>query len=119
MINTKKYFLTKDWKTKCFAMAFDHYANNNNLYIELYCDEDYDDHETPHYEPYAALTVNLWVLAPRQIAVDINNFPDALDFITQNDIWKVISYEASGFVTYPIVQLNDEFVKAHMSEIYS
>lgn len=119
MINTKKYFLTKDWKTKCFALEFDHYANNGNLYIELYCDEDYDDHETPHYEPYASLTVNLWVLAPRQIAVDINNFPDALDFISQNDIWKVISYEASGFVTYPIVQLNDEFVKAHMSEIYS
>ena len=119
MINTKKYILIKDWKTMCFAMEFNHYADNDNLYIELYCDENYDDHETPQYEPYTSLTVNLWPLKPTQIAVDINNFPDALEFIKQNDIWKVISYEASGFVTYPIVQLSDEFVKNHRSEIYS
>jgi hypothetical protein len=73
----------------------------------------------PYYEPYASLTVNLWSLKPTQIAVDTNNFPDALDFISQNNIWEVISYEWSGFVIYPIVQLNDEFVKAHISEIYS
>ena len=119
MINTKKYFLTKDWDTKCFGLEFNHYKNNGNLYIELYCDTNYEDHEMPYYEPYASLTVNLKSLKPTQIAVDTNNFPDALDFISQNNIWEVISYEGSGFVIYPIVQLNDEFVKAHISEIYS
>jgi len=93
------------------------YADNHNLYIGLVVDKDYEDHEVFKWEPWCDLTVNIGSLLPNEIALDVNNFPDALEFVKENNIANLIRYTTSGFVKYPIVRFTDEFFRENSLHI--
>lgn len=81
------------------------YRNNNNLAIQLMCNED------GHDEPYGTLTVNFdLTLPPFMGYVDVNNIPYIKNFIKENGLGEEVpgyKYQ-SGFVSYPLYQFNKE-----------
>lgn len=86
------------------------YTNNGNLYIGLMCKivEDYGE----WYEPYADITVNVRKLDENCGAVDVNNFPEVENFITDNGLGEFTGdYEFSGFCAYPVYRFNMDRIK--------
>lgn len=76
------------------------YKNNGNLAIVLTCyDSEYDC-----WEPYGNLTVNLNNKLPANMAyVDVNNMPNAEEFITENNLGEDTGdIGFSGFCCYPL-----------------
>lgn len=73
---------------------------NGNLAIELV---DLGDNEL-----FTVLTVNLnEVLLPNQAYVDINNNPEAEQFIVENGLGKATGKTStSGFCTYPLYEFD-------------
>jgi 3-methyladenine DNA glycosylase AlkD len=46
------------------------------------------------------------------MAVDVNNLPTAEEFIQRYNLWDLVDYVHSGFVTYPVYAMNlDELRK--------
>ena len=76
------------------------YINNGNLAITLDC---YDE-EFECWEPYGNLTVNLKKKLPSNYGyVDINNIPNAEEFIEENNLGEFTGeYGFSGFCCYPL-----------------
>lgn len=79
-------------------LMIDRYTYNDNLYIGLICEEG----------PYSNLTTNTdIVLSEDEAAVDVNNFPEAREFIEMNNLGqntgKLIQ---SGFCTYPVYKFD-------------
>ena len=67
-----------DWSRIAVKLVYWSYVENNNLAIELVVDKDYEDKEIFKWESRCYLTVNIKSLPSDMIALDINNFPDAL-----------------------------------------
>lgn len=104
------YHLTfPNWDRVAVKLEYWSYQNNHNLSIRLIADKDYEDHEVFKWEPLCSLTVNIDTLPSNEMALDVNNFPDALEFVEQNWIAKFVRSTISGFVEYPIVRFTDEF----------
>lgn len=80
------------------------YANNSNLAIQLYCDNEGFE------EPFAMLTVNLLNrdrLNENMAYVDTNNCPWAEDFIKEYNLGKNTGKTlASGYCIYPLYEFN-------------
>lgn len=78
-----------------------HYSSNDRLAVLLF---DRDE------GPVATLTVNISDernVKSNEAFIDTNNVPDALEFITENDLGALtgrIGY--SGFCHYPMVEFN-------------
>ena len=97
----RKFQVTSWGKTYDVWLRTSTYRNNNNLYVGLVCKEVEDGEEW--YEPFADITVNTESLKPGYAAIDINNFPEAEQFITENKLAKFAKdYVISGFCVYPI-----------------
>lgn len=86
----------------------DCYANNGRLAVVVWIHE-----ETDFAEPWASLTVNL----DRKFSkdgnafIDVNNFPDAEEFIKANHLGQPTGYvAASGFCLYPEYKLDLEMI---------
>ena len=119
-----KSLIIKDfsWNDVEVIMQITSYSNNNQLAILLY------EKETGEY--YCDLSVNVTDF-PKDMnhvdymAVDINNCPNAEEFIKRNDLWELVDYVHSWFVSYPIYKMNwnklsyynfdeyNEFMKLH------
>lgn len=83
------------------------YRNNNNLYVGLICKEVEDGAEW--YEHFADITVNIDKLEPDCAAIDVNNFPQAEEFITKHKFAEFTgNYAFSGYCTYPIYRFDME-----------
>lgn len=61
-------------------------------------------------EPYATITVNIEPMQYREFCVDINNFPEAMGFLYDNNIAEPTgACVRSGFVIYPVWKLRSYF----------
>lgn len=74
-------------------------------------------------EPYTVLTVNLEEMdavgLPDKAFIDINNNPDAMAFLVSNRLATDTGYRrGSGWVEYPMVQVNLPFVFQHLPEAF-
>jgi hypothetical protein len=80
------------------------YTNNNQLAILLY---------TPKWEYYSDLSVFVQPFEYQNyMAVDVNNLPTAEEFIQKYDLWELVDYVHSWFVSYPVYAMNmDELSK--------
>lgn len=78
------------------------YSNNDNLAIQLFCKEE------GFFEPYSTLTVNIHELKDKTLAyVDVNNNPNILNWITENEIAIPIRETAiSGYCEYPLYKFD-------------
>lgn len=86
-----------------------HKYQNENLAIQMIC-HDEDGFE----EPYAMMTKNFVKLKPNMAFVDVNNLPEVIPFITNNNLGKIMSTRfTSGYCIYPLVEFNMEEVKKH------
>lgn len=106
-----------DWSRIAVKLVYWSYVENNNLAIELVVDKDYEDKEIFKWESRCYLTVNIKPLPSDMIALDINNFPDALKFVEENDIAHKVDEAQSWFVTYPIVKFNNDFFRKNSTHI--
>ena len=80
------------------ALEVTSYCDNDNLAIQVW---EVDSDGQP-CEPYARLTVNLGDKLPNYTAyVDTNNWPDAADFIEDNELGVLIGWGHSGYCDYP------------------
>lgn len=81
------------------------YATFDNLVLTLF---------DPEEGPFSNITVNIEPLPVDEFAVDINNFPGAIDILHYNNIAhpteKVLR---SGFCIYPVWKLNEEVLKEY------
>ena len=73
------------------------YAAYNNLALHLY---------DPDEGPFADITVNIDDLPADEFAVDVNNFPDALGILVDNQIAEFAGKQLrSGYCIYPVYRL--------------
>ena len=86
------------YKGKTATITKGRYAYGDNLFMQLWVEG----------EPYATLTVNLPETLPYNEAyVDVNNFPEAEDFIKRNKIGTFTGrFGASGFCKYPLYKFD-------------
>ena len=95
-------------KIKVYPLVASYY--NQNLAIRLWTDEG---------EPWATLTVNLDErlydeLGEEYAFVDINNFPEAEEFIAKYGIGESLHmYKTSGYVRYPLYKFNLDKLKEY------
>lgn len=95
-------------KIKVYPLVASYY--NQNLAIRLWTDEG---------EPWATLTVNLDEnlydeLGEEYAFVDINNFPEAEEFIAKYGIGESLHmYKTSGYVRYPLYKFDLEKLKEY------
>lgn len=90
------------WNDVEVVMQLTSYSNNNQLAILLY------EKETGEY--YCDLSVNVVDFPDENkywdyIAVDVNNCPNAEEFIQRNQLWELVDYIQSWFVSYPIYRM--------------
>lgn len=80
------------------------YTNNNQIAILLY---------TTDWEYYSDLSVFVQPFEYQNyMAVDVNNLPTAEEFIQKYNLWELVDYVHSWFVTYPVYSINmDELAK--------
>lgn len=87
------------WDEVEVLMEVTSYQNNNNLAILLY------EKETGEY--YWDLSVFVEPFDNKCfMAVDINNLPNAEDFIHRYNLGELVDYVQSWFVSYPIYDMN-------------
>ena len=79
-----------------------------NIAIQMSC----WDSEYNFWEPYATLTVNFEdmhhnTLRPFEAYVDVNNLPNILEWIRENNLGEITDVRmSSGFCSYPLVRFN-------------
>ncbi len=88
------------------------YLNNGNLYLGLVYRKWWRWHS------FCDVTVNLnWSLPADTAYVDINNMPDMLDWLVENNLAEKLDETCqSGFVTYPKVRFNMDKVEKYCFE---
>ena len=90
-----------DWNNIEILLVVEEYTNNNQLAILLY--------EKETWEYYTDLSVFVEEFSDKSyMAVDINNFPDAENLIKENNLCHLVDYVHSGFVTYPVYEMDLE-----------
>lgn len=85
------------------------YANNKNLAIQLYC----EDEDWGGWEPYCTLTVNLYDGLPSNRAfIDTNNCQFSIvNAMKEAGYMKETGImEASGFCIYPLYEFSQDFL---------
>lgn len=94
-----------EWKDIDILLSVEEYANNDQLAVLLY------EKETGEY--YADLSVFVENFTDKtHMAVDINNFPGGEDLIKDYDLWTLVNYVHSWFVSYPVYEMDlDELSK--------
>lgn len=98
---SSKSLIIKDfsWDDREVRMEVTSYENNNNLAILLY------EKETGEY--YWDLSVFIKPFENKCfMAVDINNLPNAEDFIQRYNLGELVDYVQSWFVSYPVYDMN-------------
>lgn len=63
-------------------------------------------------ELYANLTVTLTPKDAYCAAINVNDYPNAMDFIARNNLGEQIGEETIEYVTYPVVKFNREVLDA-------
>lgn len=93
------------WKDIDILLSVEEYVHNNQLAIMLY--------EKETWEYYTDLSVFVKEFENiGYVALDINNFPWAEEFVQENNLWTLVGYIQSWFVSYPIYQMDlDELAK--------
>lgn len=95
-------------KIKVYPLIASYY--NHNLAIRLWTDDG---------EPWASLTVNLDVnlhdeLGEEYALVDVNNFPEAEEFIAKYGIGEPMNAsKTSGYVRYPLYKFDLKKLKEY------
>lgn len=74
-------------------------------------------------DEYIVLSVNLEEMdalgLPDRTFIDVNNYPDALDFLVKNGLATDSGYKRrSGFVEYPMAMLNLPLLYQHNPQIF-
>jgi hypothetical protein len=86
------------WKDIDVLLSVEEYVQNNQLAIMLY--------EKETWEYYTDLSVfvkdfeNKWYCV-----LDVNNFPWAEEFVQRYNLWTLVDYVQSWFVSYPIYEM--------------
>ncbi len=93
-----------DNKTSKVRLGVNSYVTNGQIAILLYTEDG---------EYYSDLSVYVEPLeCQNYMAVDVNNLPTAEEFIQRYNLWDLVDYVHSGFVTYPVYAMNlDELRK--------
>ena len=93
-----------DWKSEEVRLGVNSYTNNGQIAILLY---------TKDWEYYSDLSVFVEPLEYQNyMAVDVNNLPTAEEFIQKYNLWELVDYVHSWFVSYPVYAMNmDELSK--------
>lgn len=115
----KKSLIIKNfsWDDVEVFMEITSYSNNNQLAILLY--------EKESWEYYCDLSVNVkdfWDWDNKYwdyIAVDVNNCPNAEEFIKRNQLWELVDYVQSWFVTYPIYRMYPNMLSLYNFDEYN
>lgn len=89
------------------------YVDNNNIAIVCY------SKTNGYYEPYGSISTNLGRPLPENtIALDHNCHQNLVDFLYDNNLIKDTGMTIdSGFVTFPVVKLTDEFISKWLDDI--
>ncbi len=98
------YIKNYSGKKIAIQLQVQQYAKNWQIAILLY---------TPDWEYYSDLSVFIEEFKYQNfMAVDVNNLPNAEEFIQEYKLWTLIGQASSGFVTYPIYAMDvDELRK--------
>lgn len=89
-----------DWKSEEVTLSVNSYTNNGQIAILLY---------TKDWEYYSDLSVFVEPLEYQNyMAVDVNNLPTAEEFIQKYNLWELVDYVHSWFVSYPVYAMNIE-----------
>ena len=114
----KKSLIIKNfsWDDVEIFMEITSYSNNNQLAILLY--------EKESWEYYCDLSVNVkdfWkgIEFADYISVDVNNCPNAEEFIKRNQLWELVDYVQSWFVSYPVYKMNGNMLYNYNFDEYS
>ena len=87
------------WNDIDVFLTVEEYVNWNQLAIMLY------EKETGEY--YTNLSVFVKEFEDKWYCVlDINNFPRAEEFVQRHNLWTLVDYVQSWFVSYPIYEMN-------------
>lgn len=93
-------FKFKDYEDEDVKVKFFRYQEFENFGLQLFIEG----------EPYATITVNIEPMQYREFCVDINNFPEAMYFLHDNNIADPTEdFVRSGFVLYPVWKLRSYF----------
>ena len=96
----KCYFKFGECAGEEVKVKFFHYQEFENFGLQLFIEG----------EPYATITVNIEPMSYREFCVDINNFPEAMEFLYSNNIAEPTgACVRSGFVIYPVWKLKSFF----------
>ncbi len=104
MNNNKLYIKDYSGRKVAIQLQVQQYAKNWQIAILLY---------TPDGEYYSDLSVFIEEFKYQNfMCVDVNNLPNAEEFIEEYKLWTLIGQASSGFVTYPIYAMDiDELRK--------
>ena len=87
------------WNDIDVFLTVEEYVNWNQLAIMLY------EKETGEY--YTDLSVFVKEFEDKWYCVlDINNFPGAEEFVQRHNLWTLVDYVQSWFVSYPIYEMD-------------
>lgn len=90
-------------KTAVFLVT-ETYILNNQIAVLLY--------DAKSWEYYSDLSVFVEPFEKENyMAVDVNNLPMAEEFIQRYNLWKLVGYTYSWFVSYPVYAMNMEELK--------
>ena len=105
------YIKNYSGKKVTIQLQVQQYAKNGQIAILLY---------TPDGEYYSDLSVFVEEFKYQNfMAVDVNNLPNAVEFIEEYKLWTLIGQASSGFVTYPIYAMDiDELRKRDEKWVY-
>lgn len=96
----------KNPKVKIIISEYISYKNTAVIAIVNDPNSEYDQNE------WGSISTNLTPLEKNMFAVDINNNCNAEEWLVKNNIaTNTGAVIPSGYVTYPIYKLNDEFIK--------
>lgn len=96
----KDFFTFGECSGNQVALRFFRYQMFENFGLQLYIEG----------EPYATLTVNIEPMQYREFCVDVNNFPQALEFLFNNGIAEpTLEVRRSGYCVYPVWKLNEKY----------
>lgn len=104
MNNNNLYIKDYSGRKVAIQLQVQQYAKNWQIAILLY---------TPDGEYYSDLSVFIEEFKYQNfMCVDVNNLPNAEEFIEEYKLWTLIGQASSGFVTYPIYAMDiDELRK--------
>lgn len=99
----KTYHIKNQWSAHEYEVTLHKtsYLYGGGLSIIMNCEEG----------PYASLTVNIpgVTLDENEVVIDINNLPEAEDFIRNNNLGRFTGrYVVSGYCEYPIYKMNED-----------